>query len=111
MLSKQKRLSRQHIQEYLIRAKRVTTPHFNVIWTDKIPNGPRVGFSVSKKVAKTAVVRNRLRRHGYASVDPLLKKIPPNRAFLIVFLKQPQDDSVSALTKELEKGFTQGRIW
>lgn len=45
----------------------------------------KISFSVSKKVSKSAVVRNRLRRYGYRAVVPFLEKIE-NR-FTIVYYK------------------------
>jgi len=46
-------------------------------------NGPRVAFVVSKKVAKTAVERNKIRRRCYASVFPFLSRV--KSSFLLVF--------------------------
>ncbi len=39
----------------------------------------RFAFVVSKKVAKTAVMRNRLRRRGYAALRPLIPSLARGR--------------------------------
>ena len=42
-------------------ALKLHTPHFLLLWKDTAPAGPRLGFTVSKKVGN-AVVRNSIKR-------------------------------------------------
>lgn len=49
----------------------------------------RFSFSVSKKISKSAVVRNRLRRTGYRLLQNRLDGIKPNVYALFSFLKLP----------------------
>jgi ribonuclease P protein component len=53
-------------------------------------------FSVSKKVAKSAVVRNRLRRTGYRLLQKYLLEIKSNTLALFSFRKVPKDDEETA---------------
>jgi ribonuclease P protein component len=60
---------------------------------------PRFSAIVSKKVAKTAVERNRIRRRVYAVLEKLT--LPPLHA--LVMVKKPLNDiTPSDLLKEIE---------
>lgn len=52
----------------------------------------RFCFSVSKKIAKNAVIRNRLRRTGYQLLEKYVPKIKPGVLALFSFRKIPKDD-------------------
>ena len=57
-------------------------------------NGPaRFGFSVSKKIAKSAVVRNRLRRAGYRLLEKYVLQIKPNILASFSFRTIPKDNN------------------
>ena len=60
---------------------------------------PRVSFVVSKKAAKLAVVRNKLRRTGYDTIQKNLSNIDKN-CLVAVFIKK---GAVTLSKKELEK--------
>ena len=51
----------------------------------------RFTFSVSKKISKSAVVRNKLRRLGYRLLKPLISEIKPNILASFSFLRVPID--------------------
>jgi len=56
------------------------TPHFLLLWKDTIPDGPRLGFTVSKKVGN-AVIRNGIKRRlreFYRQNKPLFMKADIN---------------------------------
>jgi len=57
----------------------------------------RFCFSVSKKVAKNAVVRNRLRRAGYKLLEKYIPEIKPKTIAMISFI------SIPANNEEIEK--------
>lgn len=57
----------------------------------KDPNN-RFCFSVSKKVAKNAVVRNRLRRAGYRLLSKYIPLIKSNTLAVFSFLTIPKDE-------------------
>ena len=48
---------------------------------------PRVSFIVSKKVAKGAVERNLLRRHGYVALEKFYKTLPQELEGVFIFNK------------------------
>jgi ribonuclease P protein component len=60
----------------------------------------RFCFSISKKVAKNAVVRNRLRRAGYRELQKYLTRIKPNILALFSFVKVAENNE--EINKNLE---------
>ncbi len=68
---------------------------------DKIGQKSRFSFSISKKVAKTAVLRNKLRRRGYSIVGRLLNEIPENRCFVFVLKKGAEKQAYKDLEREI----------
>jgi ribonuclease P protein component len=60
----------------------------------------RFCFSVSKKVAKSAVVRNRLGRAGYRFLEKYIPKIKPNILAVFSFRAVPKDNQ--EIIKQLE---------
>ena len=58
-------------------------------------------FSVSKKICKKAVDRNRLRRQGYSIVSKYILDIIPGFLFFISFKKGIYPISFNELEKEL----------
>ncbi len=111
MLPKHSRLTKETIERHLIRARRLKTSRFLVLYTSipQIPGsksavkGPQVSFTVSKKVAKTAVLRNKLRRRGYTAAIPLIPRLSPTAALLISYTSPDSKASIPELTAELEK--------
>ena len=63
---------------------------------------PQVSFSVSKKVANTAVLRNRLRRRGYASVEALIPSLSPQALVLVSYLIPDTETPIKDLTLEIK---------
>lgn len=53
----------------------------------------RFCFSVSKKIAKNAVLRNKLRRTGYNLIKKYITKIKPNNLIVFSFQKLPKTES------------------
>lgn len=53
-------------------------------------------FSVSKKVAKDAVVRNSLRRQGYRMLAGYLPLLKPNTIFVFYFRSIPKNEKETA---------------
>ena len=83
MLQKRSRLTKHDIEE-LKHARRSKSAHFLVIYGfSSTSQAAKAAFSASKKVAKTAVLRNRLRRRGYAAIKPLLGTVSDKSLILI----------------------------
>ena len=59
----------------------------------------RFCFSVSKKVAKSAVVRNKMRRSGYRALEKYLPQIKPNVLAVFSYRMVPKsnDDIINNL--------------
>lgn len=55
-------------------------------------SGGRFCFSVSKKIAKDAVTRNKMRRSGYRLLKKLMPKIKPKIISVFYFKKVPKND-------------------
>jgi len=60
----------------------------------------RFCFSISKKVAKNAVVRNRMRRAGYRLIQNYLEEIKPGVVALFFYRIVPKNDE--EIIKNLE---------
>jgi ribonuclease P protein component len=106
MLPKLARLTKETIERHLIRARRLKTSRFLVLYT-RIPQAtqPQVSFTVSKKVAPKAVLRNKLRRRGYTAVRPLIPRLSPDAAILVSYTRPETKASIAELSAELEKAF------
>ena len=111
MLPKHSRLTKRTIATYLIRAPRLRTDRFLVVWAD-IPElkRPAVSVSVSKKVAPKASARNNLRRRGYVALRPLIGKIKQNKGILVSYTKMDSKVSIPTLSQELEEAFKKARL-
>ena len=65
----------------------------------------RFSFSVSKKVEKSAVLRNKMRRAGYEAIRESLPSIKDGFAFRFTFNKKPQNykqDIIEAINQILK---------
>jgi len=76
MLPKKNRITRKNFPDFKIRATRAYSQFFSgSLYKNETSSNTlsHVSVVISKKVAKTAVVRNRMRRRFYAIVEPLIK--------------------------------------
>ncbi len=111
MLPKTQRLTKRLIEEQMKHARRIQTAHFLVIYSPiegQIPT--KISLVVSKKVAKLAVVRNRLRRRGYSSIVPFLQKIQPGFLVLVQYKQLWMPENISDITEELSEAFKKATI-
>lgn len=63
MLKKKKRVTKKTFQEIFKNGKTISTPFFLFKYLKN--KEPQYSFVVSKKIAKNAVLRNKLKRFGY----------------------------------------------
>ncbi|MEK7569070.1 MAG: ribonuclease P protein component [Patescibacteria group bacterium] len=101
MLSKKNRISKEDFPSSQVRGLRIFSPLFSgVIY--KNDGLTRVAVVVSKKTAKTAVVRNRIRRRFYAALAHFLKDT--NKGYLMVFYpkKEAETAPFPVLRSEIE---------
>lgn len=63
----------------------------------------KIAFSVSKKVLKTAVSRNKYRRRGYSLIKKYINLIKPNLFLFFVFKKTNKLPDYQEMDLELNK--------
>lgn len=76
---------------------------------DAIPP-TRIGISISQKVSKRAVVRNRLKRQLRAACSQLLPQIEPGRDLVLVVRSTALKCSYQQFLQQLKQLFTQAEI-
>ena len=81
MLAKNKRIPRELFKSVLESRLFFNSPNFSLRVGKG--DGPRLAVSVSKKVSKKAVIRNRVRRRAYAASSTLIEQLPA-RYFLLI---------------------------
>ena len=69
-------MPRELFEELLTRSQYANSPHFSLRFRIQ-GSSPRFGVSVSKKISKSAVVRNSVRRRVYASLREEVPHITP----------------------------------
>ncbi|MFZ2048899.1 MAG: ribonuclease P protein component [Minisyncoccia bacterium] len=74
MLPRHLRIKRGLYKELILGSRFVHSPHFTLRYIKIEGQKSKVGVSVSKKVAKSAVTRNTVRRRVYDCVSPYLEK-------------------------------------
>jgi ribonuclease P protein component len=112
MLPKRLRVSKQTIEKHLLRSRRLKTSRFLVLYTQIASHAhPQVSFSASKKIAPKAVLRNKLRRRGYAALLPLIPFLSPTTVMLVSYITPDSKISLAEIREELKKAFIQARIY
>ena len=108
MIPKKSRIPRELFTELLSGARFVHSEHFTMRFRI-VQNGPsRVGVSVSKKISKSAVVRNSVRRRVYDSVYPLLVTLS-GCLFLFVAKSGAQNLKGEKLKSEMQALLSEAR--
>lgn len=106
MLPRRNRLSHREITHLKKGAKRVTAEHLFLLYkTNKETADSKVSCSVSKKVEKKAVGRNRLKRQCREAIKAHLKSVKDPIVGLISIRKTKKKLSFSDLNKEVEEVF------
>lgn len=103
MLPKNRRIKRKEFKE-ILKGFRYNFPHF-LVYVSKIDGKKSTifSFSVSKKVANKAILRNKMRRQGYAVISSLLKEIKPGFMCFFSYKKGKYPILYSELEKEITK--------
>lgn len=91
MLSKQKRIPRT-LFPHVANGGAFHTHLFTVRWKKSSQDGGRFSVVVSKKVAKTAVLRNKLRRRFYSA----LQNFPVKEVQGVIFVKKEATQASTA---------------
>ena len=87
MLPKKNKLTREDFK-VLSKGRSIHSPYLTLlVYTKTQHNNPKISFVVSKKITKRSVIRNKLKRWGYAIIKDILENIPPNTTS-VFFLKK-----------------------
>ena len=112
MLPKRSRVTSETIEKHLIRARRLKTATFLVMYeVAPTVKGPQVSVTASKKVAPTAVMRNKLRRRAYTALAPLLSGLPKTAAVLVSYTACDVQTSIADLRAELQDAFLKAKLY
>ncbi len=99
MLAKRRRIPRELFSELLVRSEYRNSPLFTLRFK-RGGESARIGVSVSKKVSKKAVIRNRTRRRVYALVSGYIDQLPSG-AYLFVAKSGSERLKGESLSSEL----------
>lgn len=107
MLPKKKRLTTKAFRGVFKESHIISSPFLTLRYTNPKEGTFRFSVVVSKKIAPTAVLRNRLRRRGYRAVQKIEKQLNKN-VLGIFFLKKEainlsQDDMMREMAVLLKK--------
>lgn len=84
------------------KGKTIRSPKMSLIFTDNTRGFTRFGVVVSKKVERSAVGRNRIRRRVYEALRVNFDLIPKKRDYLfVVYSKEVMNMEFSELEKVL----------
>ena len=101
MLSKKYRFHSRGGVKYVYRhGKTLRTPKMSLTFTENTRGFTRIAVVVSKKVAKSAVKRNRIRRRIYEALRLNLDLIPKETDYIFIVYS---NDVLTMPFKELEK--------
>jgi|ERR1700733_1812601 len=106
MLPKVRRVPRELLTNALLRGQRHNSANLLLSVANNSEGPSRFSFSVSKKVCKNAVDRNKFRRRGYAVVRGLLKKTKSGFLCVFSFKKASMTNSKKISFAEMEKEIT-----
>jgi ribonuclease P protein component len=92
------------------RGKRAQSTLFSCVYLPAPLGTSRAGVVVSKKVAMTAVVRNRMRRQTYEVLRTLLPQVTPPILLVCVAKKEARGMTTAMLARELESLFLKKKV-
>jgi len=101
MLPKNRRISREIFKSFPKKKKFLESENFTLLSSPDSPTA-KFGVSVSKKVSKKAVVRNRVRRRTYSELRSLLSVSKPG-LYLFIAKTSAKDAKGEKLKNELKK--------
>lgn len=88
MLSKKNRNDRKSVEQIFKSGSFVNSPNLTLKFLNTNENKKRVSFITPKTVSKKAVVRNLLRRRGYAILEKYFNALPIGFLGVFVFGKK-----------------------
>lgn len=110
MLPQKLRIRKATAREVFIRGINVSSPTF-LLKFEKVPGQPtRFAVSVSKKVASTAVLRNRTRRRVYSVIREMLPNVKPGFVAAISVKKGGETLEHAAIVSQVKGIFSKAGI-
>lgn len=110
MLPRKNRISRKEFPSHNVKGFRVFSPYFSAIFYKKEAGECRASVVVSKKTAKTAVDRNKLRRRFYDLVAPYFKTSSQPTTIVFYPKIESKPAKFSVLQIEVENAFKQAKL-
>jgi ribonuclease P protein component len=105
MLPQKRRIPRKEFDPIIKEGQKYNSPKLLLYFANNNKKSPdnqsRFAFSVSKKVAKLAVSRNKYRRMGYAVIEKHLSGIEPGSFLFFSFKKNSLPIKFPELEKEV----------
>ncbi len=101
MLPKKERFTRKSFSELVSHAARARAEHMSVTYRQTTDPLKKVSFVISKKVVKSAVERNTLRRRGYHAVSSFDQKLLRGLKIIFFFNKGVETLPYALLKKEI----------
>ena len=93
------------------KGKTIRSPKMSLIFLDNSKGFTRIAVVVSKKVEKSAVKRNRIRRRIYEVLRNNLESIPKKRDYIfVVYSKELENLPVDEIEKILGKLVSESKI-
>lgn len=104
------RLGRTELVDVMKRGKRAQCTLFSCVYLAAPEGYARAGVVVSKKVAATAVVRNRMRRQTYAVLRTLLPEASTPLLLVCIAKKEARGMTSKAIQSNLEGLFPKKKV-
>lgn len=109
MLPKAKKLIKDQFTTVIEKGQAFHSPFF-ILKISHQEGNTRFGVSVPKKVAKTAVSRNKFRRQAYSIVGHFIDEIADNLLVVLVFKTGSEKLKFHELQEEIDKIFVKSGI-
>lgn len=104
MLSKKNRITRSEFEGIIKTGKRFYSPIFTLyVKKEEKITTKKIAFSVSKKICKSAVERNKLRKQGYGAMREFLNKIKPGLSLVFVYKKGTQTPKYKEIKEDVKE--------
>ncbi len=112
MLSKKYRFHSRGGVKYTYRhGKTIRTPKISLVYNENTRGFTRAAVVVSKKIEKTAVARNRIRRRVYEAIRLELPNVAPKRDYIfVVYSKDIKTMSFEELRRVVSSLFKRSMI-
>lgn len=112
MLAKKYRFhSRGGVRFTYQKGKTIRTPKMSLVYNTNSRNHQRFAVVISKKVIKSAVGRNRVRRRVYEAIRSLLPEYTiKNDCIFVIYSKDIKEMNFAELTKLIQGLLEQSRI-